>query len=149
MTYRTRLSDLQLRERRQRDYSSSGTVASRYPGVDQVVLELRFTAADRKPLLSPYKQLYSADMQAFFQLQCPLRSCLGGGFDLSAAVTQASRDPQHRSRGVLQCRGVATGSDAKGAPCPVEMTYDVALTVHAAARSTSGPRRRPQAPDLP
>lgn len=86
MALKPRVPDHPQRERRQRGYAGSTTVSERFTRLRELVFELRFTGADSKPLLSPYKQIHTGDMQAFFELQCPSRECSGGGFDLSAAA---------------------------------------------------------------
>ena len=120
MALKPRITDQQQREQRQRGYASSNTVSERFPRVRELVFELRFTAAESKPLLSPYKQIYTGDMQAFFELQCPSRECLGGGFDLSTAAANAAGSHEGISRGRIQCRGVAQGS-----ACVVELHYEI------------------------
>ena len=125
MALKPRVTDLQLREQRQRSYAASVTIAEQFPRVRELVLEIRFTGAENKPLLSPYKQLYSGDMRAFFELQCPARDCTGGGFDLSVAAADAARSRDGIKRGTKQCHGVSQGS-----ACPVELHFEiVALAV--------------------
>ena len=118
MALKPRVTDHQQRERRQRGYACSTTLSERFPRLRELVFELRFTGAGGKPLLSPYKQIYTGDMQAFFELQCPSRDCTGGGFDLNAAAAHAAGGHEGISRGHLQCRGVALGS-----ACVVELHY--------------------------
>lgn len=120
MALKPRVTDLQQRERRQRGYAASKTVSERFPRLRELVFELRFRAVDNKPLLSPYKQIYTGDMQAFFELQCPSRECTGGGFDLSTVASAAACSHDGISRGLLQCRGVAQGS-----ACVVELQYEI------------------------
>ena len=131
MALKPRAVDLQRREQRQRNYVSSTTVATQFPQVTEVALDLRFTTGPDKPLLSPYSQIYTADMQAFFELQCPSRDCAGGGFDLRTAVARAVQSPAKAGNGKLPCTGIATNAEVKKTKCPVEMTYEVAVTVKA------------------
>jgi hypothetical protein len=125
MTYKARAADLQHRERRQHGYTAATTIGERFPGIGELSLELRFTQAGGSPLLSPYRQIYTADMQAFFELQCPSRDCVGGGFDLQQAVLNATRSRDGISQGLLRCHGDST----RNGTCSVEMTFKaVAVT---------------------
>ncbi|WP_341917941.1 hypothetical protein [Hydrocarboniphaga effusa] len=120
MALKPRVTDLQQRERRQRGYAASRTISERFPRVRELVFELRFKGEAGKPLLSPYKQIYTGDMQAFFELQCPSRECAGGGFDLSTAADRAAGSHDGISHGLIKCRGVAQGS-----ACVVELQYEI------------------------
>lgn len=128
MAMKPRAVDLQLREQRQRSYVSSVTVSTKFPRVAAVALELRFTTGADKLLVSPYSQIYTADMQAFFELQCPSRDCSRGGFDLQAAVQSAVSSRDKWGQGRLQCNGTAVGGEGRGAPCPVELSFEIAIT---------------------
>lgn len=127
MAIKPRAVDLQLREQRQRNYVSAVTVSTQFPQVATVALELRFTTGDNKPLLSPYSQIYTADMQAFFELQCPSRDCSRGGFDLRTAVARAVQSRDKQGQGRLQCGGVSS-AEVRGARCPVELAFDIEIT---------------------
>ena len=125
MAHKPRFTDQQQREQRQRGYEQSTTVSQQFPRVSELVLEIRFTGAQNKPLLSPYKQIYTGDMQAFFALQCPSKECAGGGFDLQAAVARAAGRPGGIGHEQMSCSGVRTDSEARGQPCPIEMVVDI------------------------
>lgn len=125
MATKPRMSDAQMREQRQRDYSASETLSSRYPKIKEVVFDLRFTYAADVPLLSPYRQIFTSDMQAFFDLRCPSKICAGGGFDLDHVVKDAARSPEKVFSGQLACGGVNTEGDARGKSCDVRVNFRV------------------------
>ncbi|SEQ84083.1 hypothetical protein SAMN04488038_11189 [Solimonas aquatica] len=125
MAMKPRINDAQLREQRQREYNASQTLAARYPQVQELLLELRFTEGDEVPLLSPYRQIFTGEMQAFFELRCPSRSCAGGGFDLGRAVDDAARGRARSEGGRLFCRGVNTEGAGRGESCRVQLSYGI------------------------
>jgi hypothetical protein len=124
MAYKPRAIDLKLREQRLRTYQTAQTISSSFPDLQHISLELRFTGADR---LSPYKQIYTGDMQAYFHVQCPSRECEGGGFDLTKAITGAARSRSKAASGDSQCCGVTPPGRSA---CPVTLSYDVDCVLH-------------------
>lgn len=134
MAHKSRPVDLRQREQRQRGYASSQTVSMLFPRVKELTLDLRFTGVHNKLLFSPYKQIYTADMQAFFELQCPSIDCSDGGFDLRLAVARAAQNPAEIGHGRLACRGVSAAGESKGAACSVEMTFAIEVSVDSEGR---------------
>ncbi len=122
MAYKPRAIDLKLREQRLRTYQTAQTISSCFPALEHISLGVRFTGADR---LSPYKQIYTGDMQAYFHMQCPSRECEGGGFDLIRAITGAAQSRSRSARGDSQCSGVLSSSARRGDGCPVTLSYDI------------------------
>lgn len=121
MAIKPRAGDLQRREQRQRSYISAMTIGRQFPKVKELSLELRFTEAAQKPFLSPYRQIYTADMQAFFKVQCPFKDCKEGGFDLQRAVASAAGNRDGLDEGQMRCLGAMP----QGVACPVEMVYKI------------------------
>lgn len=118
MANNPRAFDPRVREARQRAYLSVPTLAQHLPGVEELVVELRFFLPTGKPHSSPHKWIFLPDMQAFFDLMCPERDCSGGGFDLGPAVATAVRSRGKETTGVLQCSG-----KVRGAPCSISLHY--------------------------
>lgn len=122
MAYKPRAVDLKLREQRLQLYQNARTISSSFPALEHISLQLRFSGADR---LSPYKQIYTGDMQAYFILQCPSKDCEGGGFDLTRAITAAAKSATGVAAGTSPCSGVVAGTGRRGDACPVTLSYDV------------------------
>jgi hypothetical protein len=113
------------RERRDQAYQASEKISIRFPGTAAITLNLRFVRADRSALGSPYKQIYTADMRAYFQLQCHSKECVAGGFDLSDAVRRAAESESGVFRGNLPCGGHGSVSSANDGRCPVCLNFEV------------------------
>jgi hypothetical protein len=64
-------------------------------------------------------------MRAFFKFQCPLRECMGGGFDLSAAVPKGvSR--KDAVKGSATCEGKRKRSHGETTRCGLHVDFEVA-----------------------
>lgn len=121
MANNPRAFDLRMREARQRAYLATATLAELHPGVDEIGVELRFMLPSGQPHSSPHKRIFVPDMQAYFEVQCPERDCVDGGFDLGAAVGTAVSDKKHEATGTLSCSGTR-GRE----PCGLTLEYLVA-----------------------
>ncbi|HEY1075994.1 MAG TPA: hypothetical protein VGE51_04845 [Fontimonas sp.] len=122
MAYKPRAVDLKLREQRLQLYQTARSISSSFPALEHISLQVRFSGADR---LSPYRQIYTGDMQAYFILQCPSRDCEGGGFDLTRAITAAAKSASGIAAGTAACSGALATSGRRGDACPVTLNYDV------------------------
>lgn len=131
-------ADLLQREQRQRRYSSAAPVSVEFPGVQELILELRFAGSENRSALSPYRQIFQPGMQAYFELPCPSRYCSGGGFDLhdvvADAVARAASDVGGISSGRLQCEGLRRQPGAAADACPVEMLFSISVVKAASGR---------------
>jgi len=125
MAYKPRAVDLKLREQRQREYQTAQTISSCFPAVQHISLEVRFTGADRKALLSPYTQIYTGNMQAHFHLQCPSKECEGGGFDMNGAIAGVARSGPGVGSGNAQCSGVLSASPGRREACPIKLSFAI------------------------
>ena len=118
--------DQRERESRQRAYQSAKTVAGLFPGIEELTVEMRFSDPDRKLTPSPHRRIFVPGMQAFFDFQCPLKDCVGGGFDMSQAVPEAlSRKKSRATAGKLSCQGKRKRAAAGESRCLLELDYHV------------------------
>lgn len=120
MANNPRAFDTRQREAHQRAYLTAPTIAEQMPGIDEISADLHFLLANGKFFASPHKRIFTPDMQAHFELFCPDRDCVGGGFDLGAAVQAAVSSRQHESSGTLQCRG-----GRRGESCAISLRYSI------------------------
>ncbi len=120
MANNPRAIDARVREAHQRAYMSVPTLAEKIPGVTEIGVQLSFMLPSGQPHSSPHKRIFLPDMQAFFEIHCPDRDCMGGGFDLAPAIQAATRPKKAETTGTMQCQG------AKGrTPCEISLRYDV------------------------
>jgi hypothetical protein len=126
--------DQRQRELRQRSYLAVPTLREQFPAIEEVAIELRFTDPDRKMYLSPYKRIFASSMQAFFDFQCPIRECTGGGFNPTAEITKAMSKSSAPHTGTLSCKGKRDRGEA-GNRCELELLYRVEAVEKQAADS--------------
>jgi len=112
---------------RQRAYAASPSIEALYPHLADVALELHFLFDTGIPYASPYKRLFVPAMQAFFEVSCPDRNCIGGGFSLFDAVARAAATPDRDLTTQLRC----TGSIGRQA-CSIRLRCVVTSTLRSA-----------------
>ncbi|TJY62801.1 hypothetical protein E4T66_03510 [Sinimarinibacterium sp. CAU 1509] len=120
MANHPRAIDPRVRESRQRAYLSVPTLARQMPSISEIAVELRFMYETGQPFMSPYRQIFVPDMQAYFEFQCPDRDCSGAGFDMTPAISAAVRAGKEEISGTLKCRGSKSRT-----PCSITLDYKV------------------------
>lgn len=108
--------------KRESDRSAMPSIADRFPKAGRFVLEFRLRDPSGLRTPSPYSQTYEPQMQAYFDLRCPLHDCRDGGFPLGNAVSAMLDNPRSARTGTATCGGDRLRSKGRS-PCALEMTY--------------------------
>jgi hypothetical protein len=127
MAQKPYIIDHQRREQRQQSYMAAPVVGKKFPGIEQLAVEMRFKDPEGKSSVSPHRRLFAPDMQAFFEFQCPLRDCANGGFNLTSAVPKAFSDRKHETTGTMECEGRRPRDGAADPRCRLELQYRVTM----------------------
>lgn len=117
--------DQRQRELRHRSYLAVPTLGKQFPAIEEIAIELRFIDPDNKMHLSPYKRIFASSMQAFFDFQCPIKDCAGGGFNPTADITKAMSRSAAPHSGKLTCQGKRDRGEGAGKRCELELQYTV------------------------
>jgi len=122
---RSHVLDAREREARQRSYLAAPLMEAAFPGVTELAVRFRFTDPEGKEKPQPYAQIFVPDMRAYFQFQCPLRECTGGGFDLSTAVPRGLTHKNGDKHGSLACGGQRKRPHGEISRCGLQLEYEV------------------------
>jgi len=117
--------DQRQRELRQRSYQAAPSVAELFPALEELAVELRFVDPDGKVRPSPFTRIFVPDMQAFFEFQCPLRECSGGGFDLSQEIPRALGKGTSADHAVIRCKGRRDRPSSDEKHCLLELKFEL------------------------
>lgn len=120
------------RDTRQRLLSAAPLVSS-YAGVKEVAVEMRFSDAEGKQQPSPRGVSFAPDMHAFFQFGCPMRDCVGGGFDATEDLQHALAKRKSGYTGTLTCEGNRPRGGFKTMRCNLQLHYTLTIRAKAAA----------------
>lgn len=91
-----------LSERRRQ---AAGTIATRYPHVRSVTLELTFVDHDGHAETAKQTDDRGPRHSALFIFDCPYWECVGGGHDLDDEIDQLLKDRVEESSGIHVCPG--------------------------------------------
>lgn len=117
----------QQREQRQQSYLAAPVLGKKFPHVNELVVEMRFADPEGKVRPSPIRRIFTADMQAFFDFQCPLRDCGGGGFDLTAGIEKRLSNRKVAGAEKVTCHGHRDREGRKNQPCLLELEYQLVV----------------------
>ena len=127
MAQKPYMVDLQQREQRQRSYLAAPVLAAKYQKVKEVIVEVRFVDPDGKSHPSSYKRKFTAEMQAYFDFPCPMKDCMGGGFDLGTAIPKTLGNRRVDHTGKVRCEGKRPRESAPDHRCNLELQYAVTV----------------------
>jgi hypothetical protein len=125
MAQKPHFVDLREREQRQRTYLAAPTVAKQFPALEELAVNMSFFDPEGKVHPSPSRRLFAPSMQAFFEFQCPMHDCSGGGFNMRDLVPRALTGKKPVTSGQLQCAGKRPRIGAGTSPCLLELNYEV------------------------
>lgn len=107
-------------------------LVSKYAGVGEVAIELKFSDPEGKQQPSARGMLFAPDMHAYFKFACPMRDCTGGGFDPSGDLLAALSKRRNGHTGKASCQGVRPRSGLKNLACGIELHYTMEIRKEAA-----------------
>lgn len=117
----------QERDQRHQSYLAAPVLAEKYPGIEEVGIEMRFTDPERRLTPSPQRRTYMGDMRAYFDFLCPLKDCEDGGFALNKAILQSLSKAGPGRAGKMSCQGRRSRGSEKGRACELELEYRVVV----------------------
>lgn len=107
----------------QRRREEAGTIATRYPHVRTVALELTFVDPDGLAETVTEALTREPKLPALFVFDCPYRECVGGGHDIDDAIDRALMERTREASGTHVCRGWQDASRIGKHRCQGEMRY--------------------------
>ncbi len=130
----------QQRETWRRAYADAPSVRERFPKLDRLTIDMRFSDVKRIGTYSPQMRGLGASAKAFFAFGCPRTLCLHGGFDLDPIIQTLFEADRVEGNGILQCRGWLDPSHSDNARCRLELHYTVQL-LYEVPKATESRRR--------
>lgn len=115
----------QQREQSRRKRASARTLASAFPAVECVRIELTFEVPEgRCP--TPQSHLMYPPAPTYFQFDCPYGDC-DGGFDLNDVAVSLMMQVAPRTEGTLVCPGSRPGPRVSRQPCALLAHYRIVV----------------------
>lgn len=101
---------------------AAGLVSERFPKVSSIVVNMTYYQKGINPVLMVRTVNLLPTNYAYFNMECMIRDCVGGGFDLTPVITRMVKDLKKSAKGKLDCKGKNEGLAADHASIEYEIT---------------------------
>lgn len=100
---------------------AAGLVAERFPKVNSIVINMTYYQKGVNPVLMVRTVNVLPTTYAYFNMECMIRDCVGGGFDLTPIIRRMVKTLKKTVKGKLACKGKNDGLEADHASIEYEI----------------------------
>ncbi len=100
----------------------SGLVSERFPEVSGIVVHMTYFHKGANPILMVRKVNYWPSRHAYFNMDCMIKGCVDGGFDLTSEIIDMIKHHKKSKKGKLVCHGKSDTLSADHASIAYEIT---------------------------
>ncbi|GBE40266.1 MAG TPA: hypothetical protein ENH45_01625 [Nitrospirae bacterium] len=83
----------------------AGLLSDKYPSVSGIVLQMTYYHNSENPLLMERTVNVFPSSYAYFLMECMIKTCEEGGFDLSRIIAKTIKQKKKVVRGEMACKG--------------------------------------------
>jgi hypothetical protein len=83
----------------------AGLLSEKYPNVSGIVLQMTYYHNSENPLLMERTVNVFPSSYAYFLMECMIKTCEEGGFDLSRIIAKTIKQKKKVARGEMACKG--------------------------------------------
>lgn len=84
---------------------ATGLLSDRFPNVSTIVIQMTYYQKGANPVLMLRTVNIVPANFAYFNMECVIKDCTGGGFDLSPVIAGMIKTRKKAGKGKLVCRG--------------------------------------------
>ena len=84
---------------------AAGLVSERFPAVSGIVIHMTYYRKAMIPLLMVRTLNVFPTSYAYFKMDCMIKGCKGGGFDLTSVLAGMIKLQRKEAKGIIFCRG--------------------------------------------
>jgi hypothetical protein len=104
---------------------AAGLVSERFPEVSGIVIQMTYYHKASNPVLMVRTVNVFPTGYAYFNMDCMIRDCSDGGFDLTSVITDMVKRHKKLGKGKLACNG--NGKDNTLAPDHASIVYEIKI----------------------
>ena len=109
----------------------AGIISDRFPSVADMVINMTYYHNAENPILMHRTVNFFPESHAFFNLECMIKGCEEGGFDLNRVIAKQIKDKKKVIKGEMSCK-------AKNGDLPANhSTIDYIITINYARKTTA------------
>ncbi|MBZ0156153.1 MAG: hypothetical protein K8I29_08050 [Alphaproteobacteria bacterium] len=103
---------------------AAGLVSEKFPGVERMVLHMTYYQKGENPVLMVRTVNVLPSSPAYFKMECMIRGCLNGGFDLTPVIRKMLKEQKRTMRGRMECEGTSRELPPDHAHISYEITVE-------------------------
>ena len=96
------LKKMELKKQRRYD---AGLLSERFPEVSGIVIRMTYYHKAENPILMERTVNVFPTSYAYFNMECMIKGCEGGGFDLTSLITKHIKQHKKSVKGKMVCKG--------------------------------------------
>ena len=101
-----------MKEIKRQNNLAAGLVCDRFPSVSDIVINMTYYQKGEKPILMVRTVNIVPTSYALFKMDCMIRGCDGGGFDLNTVVADMVKTHKKVKKGSIACHGNIESRDS-------------------------------------
>ena len=107
----------------------AGLMSERFPQISGIVISMTYYQQGANPVLMERTVNVFPTSDAYFKMDCMIKGCEGGGFDLGPVIDAMAKTRKSSKKGALTCCGNANGSESHGS-----IDYEIVIQYKKASR---------------
>ena len=104
---------------------AAGLVSERFPRVSGIVIQMTYYHKAANPILMVRTVNVIPTGYAYFNMDCMVKDCVDGGFDLTSVITNMVKHHKKLGKGKLVCKG--SGKDNTLASDHASIAYEIKI----------------------
>jgi hypothetical protein len=108
------------KELKRQNNIAAGLVSERFPAVSSMVFHMTYYRKAVMPVLMVRTLHFFPASYAYFNMDCMIKGCNGGGFDLTSVVARMVKTHKKEEKGTLICHGCVDAVDSDHASIEFE-----------------------------
>lgn len=110
-------------EQNRQNRIATGLLSERYPQVSDMVIFMIYYQIGANPVLMQRTVNISPKDSAYFKMDCMIKDCVDGGFDLTPVITTMIKGHKKSAKGKLVC----CGKTDVPSPDHASISYDIEI----------------------
>jgi hypothetical protein len=113
------LESLELNKQRR---LAAGLVSEHFPEVSDIVVHMTYYQKRVNPIMMVRVVNFWPSRHAYFNMDCMIKGCVDGGFDLTSVITDMIKNRNKSRKGTLVCNGKGDAIASEHASIAYEIT---------------------------
>jgi len=116
--------------KRNEEKTASGLVSEKFPNVSGMVIKMTYYQETHDPVLMVRTINVYPTSPAFFRMNCAVKECDNGGFDLTSTIKKLVKGRKKSATGQMECCGSSGKKNSKHA----SISYEIDIKYKKASR---------------